>query len=196
MKSTMGSGVRIVTGALVTMALAASVLVVLPYLQVRGLEAPDGLEPYSEQELRGREQYISMGCIYCHTQQPRGEESGVDAQRGWGRPAVPADYVNDTPHLLGTMRTGPDLFNIGARQPSADWQLGHLYQPRAYVPGSVMPSFPFLFEHKAAAEKGDRVVTLPPSAAPESGVVVARPEALDLVEYLLALDHTYPAPEE
>lgn len=196
MKKTMSSGVSIVTGALVTMTFAISLLVVLPYLQVRSLKAPEGLNPYTEQELRGRDQYVGLACISCHTQQSRGPESGVDAERGWGRPAVAADYVYDSPHLLGTMRTGPDLFNIGARQPSIDWQLGHLYQPRAYVPGSVMPSFPFLFEIKAQAADGDTVVTLPPSAAPAQGVVVAKPEALDLVAYLLSLDHTYSAPEE
>ena len=90
------------------------------------------------------------------------------------------------------MRTGPDLFNIGARQPSKDWHLGHLYQPRAYVPGSIMPSYPYLFETKAAAEPGDEVVKLPPGQGPEGKVVVARPEALDLVKYLQGLDHTYP----
>jgi cytochrome c oxidase cbb3-type subunit 2 len=90
------------------------------------------------------------------------------------------------------MRTGPDLFNIGARQPSADWNLGHLYEPRAYVPGSIMPSFPFLFEVKDKADKGDRVVTIPPNYAPVGKVVVARPEAVDLVQYLLSLNHTYP----
>lgn len=195
-RDTMQSGARIVTGALLTMAFAVSLLVILPYMQVRALEAPEGLRDYTAQELRGREQYISLACISCHTQQPRGPESGVDAERGWGRPAVPADYVYDRPHLLGTMRTGPDLFNVGARQPSIDWQLGHLYQPRAYVPGSIMPSFPFLFEHKAEAADGDTVVKLPPSAAPASGVVVAKPEALDLVAYLLSLDHTYTPPED
>ncbi len=192
----MDSGFKLIAGALTTMALATSALVVLPYLQVRDLEAPPELKPYTEQELRGREQYISLGCVYCHTQQPRGVESGVDALRGWGRPSVAADYVYDSPHLLGTMRTGPDLFNIGARQPSVDWQLGHLYQPRAYVAESNMPAFPFLFEHKLEAEEGEHVVQLPPSAAPDVGVIVAKPEALDLVQYLLALDRTYPAPIE
>lgn len=104
-----------------------------------------------------------------------------------------ADYYYDHPHLLGTMRTGPDLFNIGARQPSADWHLGHLYQPRAYVAQSIMPSYPYLFDEKDAADQGDRVVTLPPGVAPPGKVVVAAPEALDLVAYLKSLDHTYAA---
>ena len=77
--------------------------------------------------------YIANGCIYCHSQQPRDPIQAPDDKRGWGRASVAADYHYDKPHLLGTMRTGPDLFNIGVRQPSADWHLGHLFQPRAYV---------------------------------------------------------------
>jgi cytochrome c oxidase cbb3-type subunit 2 len=55
-----------------------------------------------------------------------------------------------------------------------------------------MPSFPFLFKLKDKAEPGDKVVNLPPSFAPVGKVVVATPEALDLVDYLIGLDHTYP----
>ena len=141
---------------------------------------------------RGREVYIANGCAYCHTQQPRDRNFGPDAERGWGRASVPADYVYDKPHLLGSMRTGPDLFNIGARQPSKDWHLGHLYQPRAYVPGSIMPAYPYLFYVKAAAEDGEQVLTLPPGYSPAGKVVVPTPEVLDLVKYLQGLDHTYP----
>ena len=104
---------------------------------------------------------------------------------------MPGDYFYDKPHLLGSMRTGPDLFNIGARQPSKDWHLGHIYQPRAYVPGSIMPSYPYLFEVKTAADPDDEVVRLPPGQVPSGKVVVARPAALDLVKYLQGLNHTY-----
>jgi cytochrome c oxidase cbb3-type subunit II len=101
--------------------------------------------------------------------------------------------VYDKPHLLGSMRTGPDLFNIGARQPSKDWHLGHLYQPRAYVPDSIMPAYPYLFDIKDAAEADEQVVTIPPPYRPLGGkMVVATPAALDLVKYLQALNHTYP----
>jgi cytochrome c oxidase cbb3-type subunit 2 len=91
------------------------------------------------------------------------------------------------------MRTGPDLMNIGVRQPSEQWHLGHLYQPRAYVPGSIMPSYPYLFETKAKADKGEVVVNLPPGTAPADQVVVARPEVLDLVRYMQSLNRSYPA---
>ena len=188
----MENEVKLAAGAMVSLAVATAALVVMPYMQVRDIAPPEGLKPYTSAQQRGREVYIANGCVYCHTQQPRDRNLGPDHERGWGRASVPGDYVYDKPHLLGSMRTGPDLFNIGARQPSKDWHLGHLYQPRAYVPGSIMPAYPYLFETKAAAEPGDEVVKLPPGQGPAQGVVVARPEALDLVKYLQGLDHTYP----
>ena len=188
----MNSEIKLISGAMVMLALSTSALVALPYLQVRSVEPTPGLKPYTSAELRGREVYIANGCVYCHSQQPRAKAYAPDFQRGWGRATVAGDYAYDNPHLLGTMRTGPDLMNIGVRQPSADWHLGHLYQPRAYVPGSIMPGFPFLFEVKEKADKEDRVISLPPSAAPMGKVVVARPEALDLVKYLLSLDRSFP----
>ena len=188
----MENEVKLAAGAMVSLAVATAALVVLPYMEVRDITPPEGLKPYTSAQLRGRDVYIASGCVYCHTQQPRDRNLGPDHERGWGRASVPGDYVYDKPHLLGSMRTGPDLFNIGARQPSKDWHLGHLYQPRAYVPGSIMPAYPYLFETKAAAEPGDEVVKLPPGHGPSQGVVVARPEALDLVKYLQGLDHTYP----
>jgi cytochrome c oxidase cbb3-type subunit II len=186
------SETRLFVGAFVMIAAATAALVALPYLQLQDLKPPPGLHPYTSAQLRGRQEYIREGCVYCHSQQPRDRSQAPDADRGWGRASAPADYFYDTPHLLGTMRTGPDLFNIGARQPSVDWHLGHLFQPRAYVPGSIMPPFPFLFEVKPKAEPGDRVVAVPPQFAPTGGVVVAKPAALDLASYLLSLDHTYP----
>ena len=188
----MENEVKLAAGAMVSLAVATAALVVLPYMEVRDIEPPEGLKPYTSAQQRGRDVYIASGCVYCHTQQPRDRNLGPDHERGWGRASVPGDYVYDKPHLLGSMRTGPDLFNIGARQPSKDWHLGHLYQPRAYVPGSIMPAYPYLFETKAAAEPGDEVVKLPPGQGPAGKVVVARPEALDLVKYLQGLDHTYP----
>lgn len=188
----MESEYKLLSGAMVALALATTALVVVPYLQLSHLKPSVHLKPYTSAQLRGRDVYVKNGCVYCHSQQPRDRAQAPDTQRGWGRASVAADYYYDSPHLLGTMRTGPDLFNIGARQPSADWQLGHLYQPRAYTPGSNMPSFPYMFEAKDAAEPGDKVVALPPGYAPVGKVIVARPDALDLVAYLLGMDHTYP----
>ena len=178
---------------MVTLGIAVSALIVMPYIQVSDVKPPEGLKPYTSAQLRGRNVYIANGCVYCHSQQPRDRSfAPADAERGWGRVSVPGDYYYDNPHLLGSMRTGPDLFNIGVRQPSMDWNLGHLYQPRAYVPGSIMPSYPFLFEVKDKADPDEVVVKLPPDYQPQNKVVVARPEAVDLVKYLQGMNHTYP----
>ncbi|GFE84164.1 cytochrome-c oxidase [Steroidobacter agaridevorans] len=192
----MKSESRLLIGAMVMLGFAASALVVIPYVQVANVAPTSGMKPYTSTELRGREQYISNGCLYCHSQQPRAASLAPDAKRGWGRASVAGDYAFDTPHLLGTMRTGPDLLNIGARQPSVQWHLGHLYQPRAYVPGSIMPSYPYLFVIKAQAEPGDVVVHLPEGNAPAGKVVVATPEAQELVSYLLSLDRTHTVREQ
>jgi len=190
----MNSETQLLAGGMVMLGLATSALVVLPYLQLKDVKPAVGLKPYSAAELRGRAEYIRQGCVYCHTQQPRDRaQTRADFERGWGRATVATDYAYDQPHLLGSMRTGPDLMNIGVRQPSADWHLGHLYQPRAYVPGSIMPAYPFLFETKPEAEPGETVLQLPPPYGLGPGqVLVARPAALDLVRYLQSLKRDYP----
>ncbi|HZW20354.1 cbb3-type cytochrome c oxidase subunit II [Noviherbaspirillum sp.] len=191
----MENEIKLLGGAMVTLSLATCAMIVVPFLQLKDVPAPAGLKPYTSQELRGREVYMANGCIACHTQQPSSTGAGIaDAARGWGRASVAADYHYDAPPLLGTMRTGPDLFNIGVRQPSADWHLGHLYQPRAYVPGSIMPAYPFLFEIKdaTAVTKHDKVVTLPPGTVPPGKAVLATPDAVDLVVYLQGLKRSYP----
>ena len=189
----MENELKLAAGAMVALAVATAALVVMPYIQVRDVKPLPGLKPYTEQQLRGRAVYIANGCLYCHSQQPRSESfAPADAKRGWGRASVPGDYYYDKPHLLGSMRTGPDLLNIGVRQPSKDWQLGHLFQPRAYVPESIMPSYPYLFEIKDKADPDEETVNLPPAHVPPGKVVVARPEALDLVKYLQSLKRNYP----
>ncbi|HEY9517410.1 MAG TPA: cbb3-type cytochrome c oxidase subunit II, partial [Gemmatimonadaceae bacterium] len=133
-------------GALATVGFAATVLVIIPRVMLVRLTPPRELRPYSAVELRGRTVYIANGCVYCHSQQVRDPDFTTDVERGWGsRATVPADYVYDRPHLLGTMRTGPDLSNVGLRLPDTSWQLIHLYNPRTVAPWSIMPAFPFLF---------------------------------------------------
>ncbi len=179
-------------GVLATLFLGWAALVGVPDVMISELQPPQGLERYTAEELYGRSIYIREGCTYCHSQQVRPEGFGSDQARFWGRPSVPADYVYDKPHLLGTMRTGPDLMNIGVRQPSEEWHLVHLYNPRIVVPGSIMPPFPYLFEEKPSAGPNERVLSIPDSLAPKGKVIVATREAMALTKYLLSLDRSYP----
>ena len=189
----MNKPVWLIGGSVGVLALAIVDILVLPHGPLASVPPESKLSPYTIKQERGRRVYIGLGCVYCHSQQPRDRAFGPDFARGWGRVSTPGDYVYDDPHLLGTMRTGPDLFNIAARQPSTDWHYTHLYEPRAVVSGSIMPAFPFLFANKPRAEAGDHVVQLPAPLKPKSGVIVANADAQALVAYLLYMDHTYPS---
>jgi cytochrome c oxidase cbb3-type subunit 2 len=147
---------------------------------------------------RGMEVYKANGCIYCHSQQVRPPGFGADIERNWGqRRTVSRDYLHDKPVMLGTMRTGPDLANIGVRQTSVEWHLLHLYDPQITSKGSIMPPFRFLFEkRKIGAKPSPDALALPREFAPEPGYeIVPKPEAKALVQYLLSLKANVPLPE-
>lgn len=184
-------------GATATMTFALLTLVLVPRALLATVAPPPELALYTTNEYAGREVYMSLGCIYCHSQQVRDSAFTSDSRRGWGRPTVPADYYYDQPHLMGTMRTGPDLINVATRLPDRGWQLLHLYDPRLVVAWSIMPNYPFLFEWKREAGPNDEVINLPPGAETKPGhVLVAKPDARHLVDYLLSLNRSYPAPPQ
>lgn len=148
---------------------------------------------------RGKEVYISMGCVYCHSQQVRRKGIGSDFERGWGdRQTVARDYIQQERVMLGTMRTGPDLMNVGQRIPTADWHHLHLYNPRTTSPGSYMPPFAFLYDLREIGDTGPspEALNLGGEFAPPPGYeVVPKQEANDLVAYLLSLKLDYDLPE-
>ena len=150
-------------GAFVAFASAWMGLVFFPNHQLKDLgvvtvEATGQTVPaaYSGQQELGRRVYTAEGCVYCHTQQVRGGKYQNDIERGWGanassgepRRSHPRDYIHDYPLLLGTMRTGPDLFNIGFRQDNRNWHHTHLYDPQIVSPGSIMSPFRYLYEKR------------------------------------------------
>ena len=89
---------------------------------------------------------------------------------------------------MGTERTGPDLTNVGNRQPSKDWNLMHLFNPRSVVKQSIMPSYEWLFEIKESPEKNDVVVSMPTQFLNgRTGKVVATKKAMQLLAYIQSL---------
>jgi cbb3-type cytochrome oxidase cytochrome c subunit len=115
---------------------------------------------------------------------------GPDIARGWGiRRTVAEDFLFDYPVVPGSQRVGPDLANVGLRQPDAHWHLRHLYAPQVLVKGSTMPPYRFLFEKRRIdrAPSAD-ALALPPEIAIEPGYeIVPKPEAHALVAYLASL---------
>lgn len=100
-------------------------------------------------ELRGRNIYRREGCFYCHSQFSRYQD------REMGEMVKAGDYVNETPHVLGSERAGPDLSNIGGKYPDA-WHWAHLAKPRVVKPGSIMPTF----QHLTNTEMSDLIAYL------------------------------------
>jgi len=150
-----------------------------------------GVRPLSASADRGRDVYVAEGCSYCHTQQVRPLKQDLV----FGRPSTAGDYAYSTPELLGSERNGPDLSNIGSRQPSDMWQYIHLYQPRSLVSGSIMPPYLWLFRMKTRADHADVTVAVPPGFAPKNGVIVTTPQVRDLVAYLKSLKQAPLKPE-
>jgi cytochrome c oxidase cbb3-type subunit 2 len=72
----------------------------------------------------------------------------------------------DHPFQWGSKRTGPDLARVGGKY-SDEWHVGHMINPRAQVPQSVMPGYPFLaatelnFGDIAAHMRANRAVGVP-----------------------------------
>ena len=147
----------------------------------------------SQEAIKGKNIYIANGCVACHTQQVR----NIDMDKIWGdRPSIAADYAGikrtdfwrNTATLMGTERTGPDLTNIGNRQPSIDWNLVHLYNPRIVVKESIMPAYSWMFTIKKEPSKEDVIVNVPAEyLGGKQGKLVANKEALYLVAYLQSL---------
>ena len=180
---------------------------IVPALNNQKNNAPlPNAEPISKDAIKGKAIYIANGCVGCHTQQVR----NIDMDKVWGeRPGIPADYAGNhrtdfwrnTATLMGTERTGPDLTNIGTRQPSIEWNLVHLYNPRIVVKESIMPAYPWMFTVKKEPAKGDVIVNVPAAYVEgKQGKVVATKEAIYLVAYLQSLKQTKlpdgsPAPE-
>ncbi|GIW54648.1 MAG: hypothetical protein KatS3mg082_1052 [Nitrospiraceae bacterium] len=109
---------------------------------------PIRVADYTPQELKGRQVYIREGCWYCHSQYVR-PVTGESFR--WGPVSQAGEYAYDRPHLFSTRRIGPDLTRLGLKY-SDDWHIAHHWSPQEVVPDSIMPAFPWLFEH---AKDGD-----------------------------------------
>ena len=170
---------------------------------------------------QGAQVYRANGCYTCHSQQVRPRGYGADYDRGWGkRRSVARDYVLDESALLGSLRIGPDLANIGVRSPgkfaapwsyapgthatnavaeATAWHLLHLYNPRIQALDSTMPAYTWLFE-KRVLKPGQKpaadALVIPATFAPEKGIeIVPLPSAHALVAYLLSLHSEASLPE-
>ena len=127
---------------LIVVAISFGGLVQIIPLMFKGavVEPADGVEPYSPIRLAGRDVYVAEGCYNCHSQQVRPFRAETER---YGHYSVAGEFVYDHPFQWGSKRTGPDLARVGGRY-SDDWHYLHLVNPRAVVPDSNMPAYPWL----------------------------------------------------
>ncbi|GAB3531958.1 cytochrome-c oxidase, cbb3-type subunit II [Photobacterium alginatilyticum] len=130
---------------LIVIAISFGALVeITPLLyQDQTTEPVENLRPYTALEMEGRDIYIREGCNVCHSQMVRPFRSETER---YGHYSVAGESVWEHPFLWGSKRTGPDLARVGDRY-SDDWHRVHLRDPRAVVPESNMPGFPWLEEN-------------------------------------------------
>ena len=114
------------------------------FMEAHAVTAPVGVKPYDALRLMGKDVYVREGCYLCHSQMIRALR--FETER-YGAFSTAGESVYDRPHQWGSKRTGPDLARIGGKY-SDDWQRMHLLNPRALVPQSNMPSYPWLAEKK------------------------------------------------
>ena len=128
----------LVLGIFATLAFSWLGLAYIPDLQIGHLDPQSDEEgtdiypmPKSGMAERGRRIYVANGCFYCHSEQLRADYAAADIDRvrdaapspppKWGdRRSAPRDYIFDRPALLGKMRMGPDLANIGKAAPAEE----------------------------------------------------------------------------
>jgi cytochrome c oxidase cbb3-type subunit II len=171
-------------------------IAIMPAAQLQKVQPLPAMEQLSLLEREGLRIYVEENCMACHTQQVR----NIEMDKVWGnRPSLASDYYfsktrmdlwRQSPSLLGSERTGPDLTSAGQRQPGKEWHLLHLFNPRIVVKESIMPSYPWLFEYKeeSAVRDTDVRVAVPKEFLNKPGLaVVATGKALSLVAYLQSL---------
>jgi cytochrome c oxidase cbb3-type subunit 2 len=157
------NSIVLIVGILVMIAFGGLVEITPLFYLKSTIEKVDGIRPYTPLELAGRNIYVREGCYTCHSQMVRPLRDEVER---YGHYSLAAESMYDHPFQWGSKRTGPDLARVGAKY-SDEWHVTHLKNPRAIVPQSIMPGYPYLAETEldpeaiAAHLRTSRIVGVP-----------------------------------
>ena len=136
------------------------------------VDVPKDLRPLTPLELAGREIYIREGCYACHSQMVRSLADEIDR---YGPYSQAGESAYDHPMLWGSKRTGPDLARLGGKYSDA-WHVAHLRNPRAVVPASIMPAYPWLEQSLDTELMSDSLATLARLGVPYDDAMIAQAE--------------------
>jgi len=125
-----------------------TVVFVVVWLPIHTFDPPASNDwaPLSNAALKGRNLFASNGCYVCHSGYSRPQDVRSALYFLYPKVSQPGDFYgsDQSPNLLGTERTGPDLSQESGWHPD-DWQYAHFYDPRYMDPKSLMPDMKSLF---------------------------------------------------
>jgi len=132
-----------------------TVVAIVVWLPIHTFDPPASKDwaPLSSTALKGRNLFAQNGCYVCHSGYSRPQDVREALYFLYPKVSQPGDFYgsDQSPNLLGTERTGPDLSQEGGWHPN-DWQRAHFYDPRYMDPRSLMPDMKSLFDDKQVDE--------------------------------------------
>jgi cbb3-type cytochrome oxidase cytochrome c subunit len=147
-----------------------TVVFIVVWLPIHTFDPPASADwaPLSNSAHKGRDLFASNGCYVCHSGYSRPQDVRYALYFLYPKVSQPGDFYgsDQTPNLLGTERTGPDLSQESGWHPD-DWQRAHFYDPRYMDPLSLMPSMKSLFSDQQV----DQLVTYVETRSGKSGLL-------------------------
>lgn len=138
------NSILLLIGILIVVAIGGLVEIAPLFWLSSTIEKVSGMRPYTPLELAGRDIYVREGCYLCHSQMIRSLRDEVER---YGHYSLAAESMYDHPFQWGSKRTGPDLARVGGKY-SDEWHQAHMKDPRAVVPESIMPGYPWLAQRE------------------------------------------------
>ena len=132
-----------------------AVVFIVVYLPIHTFDPPPSADwaPLSSTAVDGRNLFASNNCYVCHSGYSRPQDVRQSLYFLYPKVSQPGDFYgsDQSPNLLGTERTGPDLSQESGWHPD-DWQLAHFYDPRYMDPKSLMPDMKSLFSDRQVTQ--------------------------------------------
>jgi cbb3-type cytochrome oxidase cytochrome c subunit len=147
-----------------------TVVAIVVWLPIHTFDPPPSADwaPLTDNALAGRHLFASNGCYVCHSGYSRPQDVRQALYFLYPKVSQPGDFwgSDQSPNLLGTERTGPDLSQESGWHPD-DWQRAHFYDPRFVDPMSLMPDMKSLFSDNQV----DQVVDFVEQRSGKSGLL-------------------------
>jgi mono/diheme cytochrome c family protein len=128
-----------------------TVVFIVVWLPIHTFDPPASADwtPLADNAVKGRNLFAQNGCYVCHSGYSRPQDVRESLYFLYPKVSQPGDFFgsDQSPNLLGTERTGPDLSQESGWHPD-DWQFAHFYDARFVDPRSLMPPMKSLFSDR------------------------------------------------